>query len=381
MSNILIISRARYKLYREKVHFNVNEGTYIDSISTGYDNITVYANLVDTSVDFEEKYLFQNDIKCNDLNIRASLNMGYYKNLIKEIKHADLIYLFYPVQFSILVSIIAKIKLKRIIAYNGSNWSEIKSLSAENIVKKYVAHFYYKILEYLSVTFSDVYFVNNNTLLSQYGRRRQLVKAVPFLRNDSSSLYRRENTCTGTTINILSVNVIKKGKGVKELIEGFYLLLLDESRTEEFILTIVGRFDNDDPFVREVLELISELNLTNNVILTGMITDYSKLLNYYRQSDLFVLVTYSEGFPRVIWEAFSQSLPVICSPYANILMEFQQEPPPVCYLEEDTPEDIKEKIIHILTHPLVRGENIKNGMSTYIKKTTLSPQEQFLRYS
>ena len=44
----------------------------------------------------------------------------------------------------------------------------------------------------------------------------------------------------------------------------------------------------------------------------------SKLLDYYRQADIFVLPSYSEGFPHVIWEAMANFCPVIATSIGGI---------------------------------------------------------------
>jgi glycosyltransferase involved in cell wall biosynthesis len=51
---------------------------------------------------------------------------------------------------------------------------------------------------------------------------------------------------------------------------------------------------------------------------TGYVPNGPALLEHYRAGDIFVLPSLSEGFPRVIFEAMAQCLPVVPARIPNI---------------------------------------------------------------
>jgi glycosyltransferase involved in cell wall biosynthesis len=63
--------------------------------------------------------------------------------------------------------------------------------------------------------------------------------------------------------------------------------------------------------------LASELGISKIVNFRGYLTGES-LLSAYREADIFILPSLAEGFPRVIYEAMSQGLPVIATNLPSI---------------------------------------------------------------
>ena len=92
-------------------------------------------------------------------------------------------------------------------------------------------------------------------------------------------------------------------KGQKYLIEAFPLI---KKRFPDSKLIIVG-----EGALQEALEArITELKLTDSIILTGYRDDVPRLL---RQFNVFVLPSLTEGMPNSLIEAMACSLPCIAS--------------------------------------------------------------------
>jgi glycosyltransferase involved in cell wall biosynthesis len=91
-------------------------------------------------------------------------------------------------------------------------------------------------------------------------------------------------------------------KGIFETIDAFALLRGWKAAQ----LIIVG----DGPQAEKVAAHIQERNLTDDVALVGRLA-HERLMNTYRESDVFVLPTYREGFPTVLSEAMSSGLPIV----------------------------------------------------------------------
>jgi len=71
---------------------------------------------------------------------------------------------------------------------------------------------------------------------------------------------------------------------------------------------IIGPINQDKDYYKECVQLIEKLNI-NNITFTGeVITD-----KYYKQLDLVVLTSISEGLPLVLIEAMASGIPVIAT--------------------------------------------------------------------
>lgn len=107
------------------------------------------------------------------------------------------------------------------------------------------------------------------------------------------------------TISILFVGNLIPLKGIDNLLEA----VSEISKTRDTSLTIVGRGRLENKLRKRA----NLLGLGGIVRFTGQIP-FEQLLEEYRRADVFILPSHSEGFPRVVLEAFSQSLPVITTP-------------------------------------------------------------------
>jgi glycosyltransferase involved in cell wall biosynthesis len=103
---------------------------------------------------------------------------------------------------------------------------------------------------------------------------------------------------------ILFVGRLDIEKGLLELLKAISNLLL---KGHNVSLDLVG--DGGDLGVIE--SEIQILGLTNIVTLNGSIQNGALLKEFYYRADIFVLPSYHEGFPRVIYEAMLSRVPVV----------------------------------------------------------------------
>ena len=98
---------------------------------------------------------------------------------------------------------------------------------------------------------------------------------------------------------IIAVGELKIEKGFEYLIDAFSNLIKNNS-IQEYSLVIVG-----DGLLQETLqEKINSLNMSNFIHLLGR-KNRDDLIDLYNQSEIFVLSSISEGFPKVLLEAIS----------------------------------------------------------------------------
>ena len=76
-----------------------------------------------------------------------------------------------------------------------------------------------------------------------------------------------------------------------------------------FKLFIVG----SGPLESELKKLVSDLNLSSEVIFTGQ-KKYTELTEYYKNSNIYIQASGYEGLPHVLLEAINYDLTVISTP-------------------------------------------------------------------
>ena len=133
----------------------------------------------------------------------------------------------------------------------------------------------------------------------------------------SKDLVRREKSRYNKNINILFVGRVSEMKGALDLARTFESL---HNRLNGYNIsfTFVGEVDPD---IQSKIQSQAQSNVTP--IFIGVLGDRQKLLKEYRNADIFVLPTHSEGFARVLWEAASQMVPIITCAVGGIPYVFK----------------------------------------------------------
>jgi glycosyltransferase involved in cell wall biosynthesis len=95
-----------------------------------------------------------------------------------------------------------------------------------------------------------------------------------------------------------------KDKGIIELIQAFKILREDYPFLK---LLLVGMFEERDVLPTEMVDFIKN---NSDIIHVGYVS-YESIEYYYALMDVFVLLSYREGFPTSALEASAMNLPVI----------------------------------------------------------------------
>ena len=108
------------------------------------------------------------------------------------------------------------------------------------------------------------------------------------------------------TVNLITVGRLAPWKNIDSIIESVNLL---KQYDIKFKLFIVG----SGPLESELKKLVSDLNLSSEVIFTGQ-KKYTELTEYYKNSNIYIQASGYEGLPHVLLEAINYDLTVISTP-------------------------------------------------------------------
>lgn len=160
---------------------------------------------------------------------------------------------------------------------------------------------------------------NHKTLVNSYGLKEKLVSftnqivVVPTTTLVKNDLYIR-NREFKAPYKILYTGRFDFQKGLRELIDAFGAL---RKRGVNVELHFVGWEDGQsvETYLRNKAK---DLGMTENVFFHGKKKVGEELNQMYRMADIYCIPSYHEGFPRTIWEAGANQLPVIATKVGGI---------------------------------------------------------------
>jgi glycosyltransferase involved in cell wall biosynthesis len=241
----------------------------------------------------------------------------------------------------------------------------------EFIVNQYVLHNDFMFRKRIQKT--DIV-VNSPALLKKYksvSKSIQLIRTTTLLETD---LYNRADTCEDSRIQLLYTGRIDPLKGLVELIEAVAII---KKEYPNLILNIVGWELSGKKHVEKQLCQIAEANgILSDVIFHGKKKVGDELNSFYRTSDIYVIPSYEEGFPRTIWEAMANSLPVIATRVGGI-PEYLTHKKDAYLIPPKSVKAVVEAIRTVIHSKDLRQTLIKNGMEQ-AKETTLPNQTKKL---
>jgi glycosyltransferase involved in cell wall biosynthesis len=319
---------------------------------------------------FETQTIFISDMPAvkdnsNSLIKHLSRLCSEWRILKDKIRGTDLVYIFMST-FKAVMAVRICLKLKKPFAvYSGNDWKEdaVFQYKWDRGLLKYGKGTYVRLCGYLEkwvMRNSPAKIVNSQKQLRKYGGfPGHIIKAKPIIQIKPEDCFFREDTCKGDVIRIISVAAVIPRKGLEYLIEGFTDALVDTPNME---LHLVGTYA-DRNYKAKLDSLVFERQVASKVIWRGYVPNGPELLRLYRQSDIFVLSSLNEGFPRVIWEAMSQGLPVIATGLENIRNELPREPKICLLISPGDPSALKSAILYLIESKECRMRLINNSQS------------------
>ncbi len=146
----------------------------------------------------------------------------------------------------------------------------------------------------------------------------------------------------GAPWRLLYVGRIEERKGAHDLIAALSYL---EQWGVPFELTMIGHCYDVPGFRRRMSETVA-----SHVRLVGVVTDFSQLVDYYPSSDVFVLPSHDEGFPRVLYEAMALGVPIVTT-FVGSVPSAMTDHQDCLRIEVRDPQNIASRIRELIDNP------------------------------
>ncbi len=157
--------------------------------------------------------------------------------------------------------------------------------------------------------------VNSYALMKKFESRASSVKFIPSTTLRAADFCSHIGKSKMDEVKILYTGRLDLNKGLLELIDATYVLL----KRHDIQLHLVGWEEDSNKPVEVILKKhIARLKLDGYVYFHGKKSLGDELNSMYRMADIYCIPSYHEGFPRTIWEAMANGLPVVASRVGGI---------------------------------------------------------------
>ena len=163
-----------------------------------------------------------------------------------------------------------------------------------------------------------------------------------------------ENKIDHNSTHFVFVGHVIKTKGVIELVEAC-------KDIDDISLTIIGAYS--DSMKNQLQSIVRSQKLENNIRFTGILS-HPDVIKAMCTAGLFVLPTYTEGFPNVIIEAMACGCPIISTPVGAIpdMLDIDSSAPCGICVDARDVEQLRNAIIYLRDN---RDKALRLGENAY----------------
>src|SRR5258706_3017256 len=219
------------------------------------------------------------------------------------------------------------------------------------------------------VAYKSLTFVNSRKLFVELQSKLPNLVETRTTTLEKGDFYTRVDTCQSLPIHLLYTGRLSVSKGLFDVVNAMAILVLNDV---EVMLDLVGWPEKGEEEILFQLEaLAKKIGLDGQVVYHGYKAVGPELFAYYKRADIYVLASpSSEGFPRTIWEAMAQSLPVVATRVGSIPAFVEGV---VELVQPNDPDGLANAILKLLHSPELRQNYIRKGIEL-ARKNTLEVQ-------
>ncbi|MCO5259132.1 MAG: glycosyltransferase [Crocinitomicaceae bacterium] len=296
------------------------------------------------------------------------------KQKLKEVEHCDVFLIRSPSPLARKIRVLLK-NPTPVYMIVGDYAEGAKQIGRKGL-KNFLLYYYFSYVDKrFRATFSttDVV-VNSPSLLEKYKGSTQSIDLIKTSTLSESDYFQKQTHELQQPIQVLYTGRIEKAKGLTELVEVIALLTQEK---QDVCLNIVGWETSQlKPFEAELKQLATQLNIEDKLIFHGKKTVGEELNSFYRNADIYVIPSYHEGFPRTIWEAMANSLPVIATNVGGIPNYLNNKQHALIVPPKDVLA-LKNAIQELIDNKELREDIMKNAY-TLAQEVSLKNQTQKL---
>ncbi|MDP9960203.1 glycosyltransferase family 4 protein [Chryseobacterium lathyri] len=288
---VLIIPNAEITKVTNDFTVEKNIGEFAAELQSLGSEVTIYGQIVNEPNNIHVYKLNENDLNVKGLYRRSNKVLNYillYLRVIPEVLKSDFIYIFYPTAFKYTAFICCILKKKYGLYVRGMDdmQGQIPSLIYKNAAVGFCV--------------ADVFTDNINTIAG-----KQVAYTIrPMITLTERDIVIGRQYEKKDSYKILYLGRMTNDKGIIELLHA--VAELKDSKYK-FELSLVG----DGEYFDELKKLSDHLNIHDVISFKGATFDSQRIRQYFLNSDIYILPSYHEGFPRTLYEAMIYGTPII----------------------------------------------------------------------
>ena len=288
---ILIIDNSAMNRIGNSYFTNSLNGLFVNDLLAFNYQITYFQFALETQNTISFYNLSKKSIKCYPLKPYKNKLIKYinaYIRVIPRVINNDFIYLYYPTSFKYTAFLCMLLKKKYGLYIRGMQG--LNDIASSIIYKN----------AYTIFTVSD-YFTNHVNKIVKKNIAHTIRPMIPFTEKD---IVEKRNYKAKEKYQVLYLGRIAFDKGIEELLNAVKIL---NEKNYSFELNIVGNGE----FLDEAKKIANNLRINDIVSFRGTAFEAELIKSYYLSSDIYILPTYHEGFPRTLYEAMIFGTPII----------------------------------------------------------------------
>lgn len=356
--------------------YSKGERLYIDNLASNFKKIRLITFVLKQGDDAYETCI-HSPFQSKNINIhempRPNSNIGgvvskllhfikVFIFLIAVVPKVDVLFVFLPSYPSAMGWFLAKVFRKIHIVYGADDWEQASEsmFKWEHLKGGWFYGLYFflnKIMERKIVRSALFAVVAGGQLKEKYSNWGcPTYSTSPRIILSKDNVFRRDDTFLSNKKTLITVGALVHDKAHHILLSAFSCVLKKEPHLK---LKIVG----DGPYKSKLKLQSKALGILKSVEFVGYITDEERLYSMLKNSDLFVLSSVTEGFPRVLYEAMAFSLPIATTDVGGIPYILHDGLNARVVKSKDI-DSLANAILDIISDEVLRRKIIKSGRET-----------------
>lgn len=344
---ILLVNNTIFYEKDGELYLNKETGNFFCKLNSIGNEVSLFqiSQLKTEKDNFANFRISNRGIHIYEVKRRKSRIFAFFKAFFviqKAILRNDFIYIFYPGPICKVISILCILYRKPFGLY----------VRGEQGISTVVSKF---ILKRASNIFTISPKFTQNIL--DFNKKVYTIRPMIGFNEDDIVINRKINL--SEQIDLLYVGRLVYDKGLFELLDALEVLV---KKGRNVFLNLVGGGTDFD----KLLHVVKDKGLIERVKFHGMISEKKDLAEIYKSSNVFVLPTYHEGFPRVLYEAMIMRIPIITT-FVGTISFLMTDGYNCLQIVPKSVDSIIENIEKLINNPVLAQGIADNGANTIIE--------------